>query len=192
MSQRIAWCGEKIYTAAAKSLQLCLTLRPHRWQPTRLPRPWDSPDKNTGVGCHSLLQCMKVKSESEVAQSCPTLSDPIDCLQPSKLFCPWDLPGKSTGVGCHCLLQDLHIWCQMCCECGSSVSIKVKHTGGRFSNSISHLVTGSNATKKTPNPQTTTLLCWSKKSNRKFLKLVHESSQGPFRPFSSLFLIPTT
>ena len=49
---------------------------PHRRQPTRLPRPWDSPGKNTGVGCHFLLQCIKVKSESEVAQSCLTLSDP--------------------------------------------------------------------------------------------------------------------
>ena len=56
-------------------------VRPHRWQPTRLPRPWDSP-KNTGVGCHFLLQCMKVKSESEVAQSCLTLSDPMDCSLP--------------------------------------------------------------------------------------------------------------
>ena len=56
--------------------------RPHRWQPTRLPRPWDSPGKNTGVGCHFILQCMKVKSESEVAQSCPTLSDPMDCSPP--------------------------------------------------------------------------------------------------------------
>ena len=55
---------------------------PHSWQPTRLPRPWDSPGKNTGVGCHFLLQCMKVKSESEVAQSCPTLSDPMDCGPP--------------------------------------------------------------------------------------------------------------
>jgi len=54
-------------------------VRPHRWQPTRLPRPWDSPGKNTGVGCHFLLQCMKVKSESEVAQPCPTPSDPMDC-----------------------------------------------------------------------------------------------------------------
>ena len=53
------------------------SVRPHRQQPTRLPRPWDSPSKNTGVGCHFLLQCMKVKSESEVAQSYPTLSDPI-------------------------------------------------------------------------------------------------------------------
>ena len=64
------------------------SVRPHSRQPTRLPRPWDSPGKNTGVGC----QCMKVKSESEVAQSCPT-------LQPSRLLRPWDSPGKSTGVG---------------------------------------------------------------------------------------------
>ena len=51
-------------------------VRPHRRQPTRLPCPWDSPGKNTGVGCHFLLQCMRVKSESEVAQSCPTLATP--------------------------------------------------------------------------------------------------------------------
>ena len=51
---------------------------PHRRQPTRIPRIWDSPGKNTGVGCHFLLQCMKVKSESEVAQSCLTVSDPMD------------------------------------------------------------------------------------------------------------------
>ena len=62
------------------------SVQPHRWQPTRLPRPWDSLGKNTGVGCHFLLQCMKVKSESEVAQLCPTLSDPMDC----------SLPGLST------------------------------------------------------------------------------------------------
>ena len=55
---------------------------PHRQQPTRLPRPWDSPGKNTGVGCHFLLQCMKVKSESEVAQLCRTLRDPMDCTLP--------------------------------------------------------------------------------------------------------------
>ena len=58
------------------------SVRPHRRQPTRLPRPWDSPGKNTGVGFHFLLQCMKVKSESEVAQSRPTLSDPMDCSLP--------------------------------------------------------------------------------------------------------------
>ena len=57
-------------------------VRPHRRQPTRLPRPWDSPGKNTGVGCHFLLQGMKVKSESEVTQSCLTLRDPMDCSLP--------------------------------------------------------------------------------------------------------------
>ena len=79
-------------------------MQPHRWQPIGLCRPWDSPSKNTGVGCHFLLQCMKVKSESEVAQSCPTLSDPMDCSLPGssvhEIF-----PGKSPGVGCHCLLH---------------------------------------------------------------------------------------
>ena len=54
------------------------SVRPHRRKPTKLPHPWDSPGKNTGVGCHFLLQCMKVKSESDVAQSCPTLRDPMD------------------------------------------------------------------------------------------------------------------
>ena len=79
------------------------SVRPHRRQPTRLPCPWDSPGKNTGVGCHFLLQCMKVKSESEVAQSCPTLSDPMDCsLQGSSVH---GILGKSTGVGCHRLLH---------------------------------------------------------------------------------------
>ena len=58
------------------------SVRPHRRQPTRLPCPWDSPGKNTGVGCHFLLQCMKAKSESEVTQSCLTLSDPMDCSPP--------------------------------------------------------------------------------------------------------------
>ena len=58
------------------------SVRPHRRQLNRLLCPWDSPDKNTGVGCHFLLQCMRVKSESEVVQSCPTLSDPMDCSLP--------------------------------------------------------------------------------------------------------------
>ena len=58
------------------------SVRPHRRQPTRLPRPWDSPGKNTGAGCHFLLQCRKVKSESEVAQSCLTLSHPMDYSLP--------------------------------------------------------------------------------------------------------------
>ena len=65
--------------AAAKSLQSCPTVQPRRRQPTRLPRPWDSPGKNTGVGGHFLLQCVKMKSESEVAQSCLTPSYPTDC-----------------------------------------------------------------------------------------------------------------
>ena len=58
------------------------SVRPHRRQPTRLPRPWDPPGKNTEVGCHFLLQCMKVKNESQVAQSCPTFRDPMDCSLP--------------------------------------------------------------------------------------------------------------
>ena len=58
------------------------SMRPHRWQPTWLLRPWDSPGKNTGVGCHFLLQCMKLKSESEVTQLGPSPSDPMDCSLP--------------------------------------------------------------------------------------------------------------
>ena len=58
------------------------SVQPHRWQPTRLLCPWDSLGKNTGVGCHFLIQCMKVKSESEVTQSCLTLRDPMDCSLP--------------------------------------------------------------------------------------------------------------
>ena len=74
------------------------SVRPHRWQPTRLPCPWDFPGN-----CHVLLPCMKVKSESEVAQSCPTQRP--HGLQPIRLLRPWDFPGKSTGVGRHCLLR---------------------------------------------------------------------------------------
>ena len=95
--------------AAAKSLQSCPTpCDPiDVWQPTRLPRPWDSPGKNTGVGCHFLLQCMKVKSESEVAQSCPTLSDPVDCSLPgssihgifqARVWSGVPLPSPSIGL----------------------------------------------------------------------------------------------
>ena len=79
-------------------------MQPHRRQPTRLPCPWDSPGKNTGVGCHFLLQCMKVKSESE--RSVVSYSSRPHGLQPTRLLHPWDLPDKSTGVGCHCLLHD--------------------------------------------------------------------------------------
>ena len=74
---------------------------PHRRQPTRLPHPWDSPGKNTAVGCHFLLQCMKVKVKLLV------MSDPQRPrgLQPSRLLRPWDYPDKCAGVGCHCLLH---------------------------------------------------------------------------------------
>ena len=77
-------CSElQAAAAAATSLQSCPTLcDPIVGSPPGFPRPWDSPGKNTGVGCHFLLQCMKVKSESEVAQSCPTPSDPMDCSPP--------------------------------------------------------------------------------------------------------------
>ena len=61
---------------------VCDSVQPHRWQPTRLLCPWDSPGKNTGMGCHCLLQCMKRKSESEIGESCPTLIDPMDCGPP--------------------------------------------------------------------------------------------------------------
>ena len=78
-------------------------VRPHRRPPTRLLCPWDSPGKNTGVGCHFLLQCMKVKSESEVAQLFLTLSDSMVCSLPGSsvhgIFqaIPWDFPGR-TGL----------------------------------------------------------------------------------------------
>ena len=83
---------------------------PHRQQPTRLPHPWDSPGKNTGVGCHFLLQCIKVKSE--VAQSCPTLSDPMDCSLPGSsvhgIFqarvLEWVLACNKTGHGANSVL----------------------------------------------------------------------------------------
>ena len=103
------------------------SVRPHRWQPTRLPRPWDSPGKNTGVVCHFLLQCLKMKSESEVAQSCRALCDPMDC----------SLPGSSVpGIfqarvlewgGCHCLLR---IKCLPCVKGGGWYSENVEGLAG--------------------------------------------------------------
>ena len=94
--------------------QLCATPETAAHQ---APRPWDSPGKNTGVGCHFLLQCMKVKSESQVAQSCPTLGDPMDCSLPGSsvhgIFqarvLEWgaitfsDLEGQCLLMPCHCL-----------------------------------------------------------------------------------------
>ena len=80
------------------------SLQPHGLQPKRLLCPWNSPGKNSGVGSHFLLQCLKLKSESEVAQS---MSDSLrpQGLQPTRLLRPCDFPGKSTGLGCHCLLR---------------------------------------------------------------------------------------
>ena len=83
------------------------SVQPHSQQPTRLPRPWDSPGKNTGVGCHFLLQCMKVKSESEVVQLCPTLSNPMDCSLPGSSvhgifqarILEWGAIAFSEGIG---------------------------------------------------------------------------------------------
>ena len=91
---------------------------PHRRQPTRLPCPWDSPGKNTGVDCHFLLQYIKVKSESEVAQSCPTLSDPMDCSLPGSSIhgifqarvLEWGAIAFSIKSGCCCC-------CCSCCFC---------------------------------------------------------------------------
>ena len=80
LSTQDASFTEWVYTAA--KLLLSHSVWPHRQQPTRLPHPWDSPGKNTGVGCHFLLRCMKVKSEREVTRSCPTFGDPMDCNLP--------------------------------------------------------------------------------------------------------------
>ena len=70
---------DRVLLSHFSRVQLCAT---RRRQPTRLPRSWDSPGKNSGVGCHFLLQCLKVKSESEVTQLCPTLSNPMSCSLP--------------------------------------------------------------------------------------------------------------
>ena len=67
------------------SFNICIYVSAHQAPPSQ-EIAWDSPGKNTGVGCHFLLQCMKVKSESEIAQSCPTLSDPMDCSPPGSAF----------------------------------------------------------------------------------------------------------
>ena len=77
------------------------SVQPHRWQPTRLRHPWDSPGRNTGVGCHFLLQCMKVKSESE------RHSLVSNSLRPHRLYSPWNSPGQNTALGSLSLLQGI-------------------------------------------------------------------------------------
>ena len=69
-----SWQAQRVCCCCLVTSVVSDSVRPHRQQPTRMLHPWDSPGKNTGVDCHFPLQCMKVKSESEVAQSCPTLS----------------------------------------------------------------------------------------------------------------------
>ena len=77
------WATREPYCCCCQVMSVVSdSVRPHRRQPNRLLCPWESPGKNTGVGCHFLLQCMKVKSESEVVQLCLTLSDPMDCSLP--------------------------------------------------------------------------------------------------------------
>ena len=105
-------------------VQLCGTPKMAAHQ---APPSLDSPGKNTGVDCHCLLQCMKVKSESEVTQSCLTLSDPMDCRLPAPPLMGFS--SKRTGVGCHCLLRQLTVssvnpngsygsWVIFMCPCG--------------------------------------------------------------------------
>ena len=102
-------------------------MRPHRWQPTRLPHPWDSPGKNTGVGCHFLLQCMTVKSESEVAQSCLTLSDPMDR----------SLPGSSVlGIFQARVLE----WGAIAFSKYSSTAVKLEYLLTQTSHTYIHLL----------------------------------------------------
>ena len=102
------WCWRRLlrvpWTARISNQSILKEINPEYY--TRLPHPWDSPGKNTGVGCHFLLQFVKVKSESEKWKWSPSvMSDSLrpHGRQPTRLLCPWDFPGKSTGVGCHCL-----------------------------------------------------------------------------------------
>ena len=115
------------------------SVQPHRRQPTTLLRPWDSPGKNTGVGCHCLLRCMKVKSASEVAQSGPTPSDPMDCSPPGPsvhgIFqarvldpCKWagSCEGRSAGQGGKVRGGRQGRFVSICCCC--SVTMLCQHS----------------------------------------------------------------
>ena len=109
------------------------SVRPHRWQPTRLPCPWNSPGKNTGVGCHFLLQILKVKRERELTQSCPILSDPKDCGRPGspsmgfsrqEYWSGVPLPSPSESI----VYLKIYSWCGTCSGfaqmCHGSTSIE--------------------------------------------------------------------
>ena len=175
------------------------SVRPQRWQPTRLPRPWDSPGKNTGVGCHFLLQCMKAKSESEVAQSC--LTQLPHGLQPTRLLHLWDFPGKSTGVGCHCLLRASSLgsnnftfiyWCwkigysaergpsgamewgNICCYTVSDLAIKVMESFGQAERRLGKEVTENYRSIQSPHCTGSLLVN---------IHTVHPHTQNPFQKF---------
>ena len=119
------------------------SVQPQRRQPTRLPRPWDSPGKNTGVGCHFLLQCMKVKSQSEVVQSCLTLCNPVDCSLPGSsihgIFQARVLECFAIAFSDQVILVGMNLWeilslkkCYKAFRCLISISssslILIKHT----------------------------------------------------------------
>ena len=140
------------------------SVRPQRWQPTRLPCLWDSPGKNTGVDCHFLLQCMNVKSESEVAQSCLTLSDPMDCGPPGSsnhgIFqasvLEWGAIAFS-GVTIYIHVNIIHVY--MClCACihlhmmNNSNHEEIVHSHHPFLNSRSSYSTEVTAVVKFLNP----------------------------------------
>ena len=108
-------CSLLLLLSRVSRVRLC---DPVDRQPTRLPRPWDSPGQNTGVGCHFLLQCMKVKSESEVAQSCPTLSDPMDCSP----------PGSSIHGICQARVLEWTIYIAVSIICQTETFVFVLHT----------------------------------------------------------------
>ena len=107
-------------------------VQPHRRQPTRLPCPWDSPGKNTGVGCHFLLQFMKVKSESELAQSCLTVSDPMDCSLPGSSIHGFSRQEYWSGVP----VPSPRIYTTMCKTIITTVSTSSKVT---FMSAMTHL-----------------------------------------------------
>ena len=112
MKGKEADSGMLVYCCCQVASVVSDSVRPHRRGPTRLPRPWDSPGKNTGVGCHFLLQCVKVKvkRESEVAQSCLTLRDPTDCSPPGSSA--HGISRQECWSGRHCLLwmQEFNSW----------------------------------------------------------------------------------
>ena len=115
------------------------SVRPHRRQPTRLSRPWDSPGKNTGVGCHFLLQCMKVKSESEVTQLCQTLRDPMDCSLPgSSIHGIFQARVLEWGAVAFSEYMYIHIYIyiaeSLCCIPETNIALCIKYASIKLKN----------------------------------------------------------